>query len=148
MKKLIAYLQAGLFALLIASPVLAVTSPVTSPVSAADCERRILGIPPWYRGLTSGDDCAITGPNSFEQDGQNLTNFISKIALNIIEIVLVLTAYISGGYILYGGFRFLTGGAMPEQVAKARKTILQAVIGLAISLGAVGIVNLIFGILG
>ena len=135
-------LAAGAFIMFVASPVLAVTSPVVSTTAAA-CDGRVLGIPAWYRGLTEGADCAIVSPDA----AGGLSAFIWTIVLNVIEMALVITAYIAAFFILYGGFLFLTGGSIPGQLEKARKSILNAVIGLAIALGAIGITNLIFTII-
>lgn len=149
LKKLFRTYMTGIaFALAFAAPVFAVASP--QPVSAAtDCEPRFLGIPPWFRGLTQeiNGECSIKGPEA-GAEGEGLSKFIWTIVLNIIEIVLVLVGYIAFFFILFGGFQFMTGGNNPGQTEKARKTILNAVIGLAIALGAVGITNLIFGLLG
>ncbi len=137
-------LIAGFFMFMVASPVLATVSPTVSSVSAApSCEARVLGIPPWYRGLTNSD-CSIKAPSTGE-DG--LQKFIWTIALNVIEMLLVITAYVAVFFILYGGFQFIVGGSTPESVSKARKTILNAVIGLIIAMSAIAITNLIFSII-
>ena len=146
MKKLLKnFLFAGLFAFLIASPLAIVATPQTTYAAApVDCETRILGIPPWYRGLTTMDstgDCSITSPN--EVGG--LSPFIWKIVLNVIEIGLILAGWIALFFILYGGFLFITGGGNASQIEKARKSIFNAVIGLIISLGAIAVTNLVFG---
>ncbi|MAU33657.1 hypothetical protein CMN23_00755 [Candidatus Saccharibacteria bacterium] len=133
-------MAAFLFVFAVASPVMAAITP--TPVAAA-CEDRLLGIPPWYRGLTTGSDCRIQGPSNSDGIG----TFITKIALNVIEIVMVLIGYIAAFFILYGGFIFIANNGSSDTVDKARKTILNAVIGLAISLGAVALVNIIFGII-
>lgn len=133
-------MAAFVFVFAVASPVMAAITP--APVAAA-CEDRLLGIPPWYRGLTTGSDCRIEGPTSSDGIG----TFITKIALNVIEIVMVLIGYIAAFFILYGGFIFIANNGSSDTVDKARKTILNAVIGLAISLGAVALVNIIFGII-
>lgn len=144
-KKLQTLLMAGLFLFAFASPVLAVASPVVSAVSAKDCEPTLLGMPPWYRGLTNAD-CSIKGPDS-SADG--LSNYIWKIVLNVIQMGLVAVVYIAVFFILYGGFQFITGGSNPSMIEKGRKTILNAVIGLIIALGSVAILNLLFtGIFG
>jgi len=144
MKKLIKnFLFAGAFVFLIASPVVTVATPQTTFAAANDCEKGgFLGIPPWYRGLTNSTtnadgsvDCTIKSPN--ETGG--LDKFIWKIALNIIELALVLTTWIAVFFILYGGFLFITGGGNASQLEKARKSI--------ISMGAIAITNLIFGLL-
>ncbi len=141
MKKLLQSIILGFgFIAFVAAPIAVVATP--QPVAAA-CESRFLGIPPWFRGLTDAD-CSIQAPESGEG---GLSKFIWTIVLNIIEIALVLIGYIAVFFILFGGFQYLTGGGSATQTEKARKTILNAVIGLAIALGAVGITNLIFGLL-
>jgi len=139
-------LIAGFFLFMVASPVLATVSPAVSSVSAAskNCDARVLGIPPWYRGLTTGEDCAIKAPDS--ADG-GLQKFIWTIVLNIIEMLLVITAYVAVFFILYGGFLFIVGGSSPDSVSRARKTILNAVIGLIIAMSAITIANTIFTII-
>jgi len=151
MKTLRNILAPFLFVFLIASPILAIATPFPASTYALDCEKRFLGIPPWYKGLTEetnatgSPQCSIVAP---EAGSDGLTTFITKIVLNIIEIALWLVGYIALFFILFGGFQFLTGGSNPAQIEKARKSILNAVIGLVISFGAVAIVNLIFRILG
>jgi len=142
MKKLRNILAPFLFVFLIASPIMAVATPLPATVSAA-CDDRVLGFPPWYKGLTSGAKCEIAGPDVNDENG--LRKFITKIIVNIIEIGLVLVGYIAVFFILFGGFQFLTGGSNPAQIEKARKSILNAVIGLAIAIGAIAIVNLLIG---
>ena len=136
------FFAAAVFIFAIASPVIALATPQT--VSAANCEARVLGIPPWYRGLTNNNDkCDLKSPD----DVGGLSNFIWKIVLNGIEMAIVIVAYIAVFFILYGGFQFLTGGANPSQVEKARKTITNAIIGLVIAMAAIAITNLVFGII-
>lgn len=144
MKKIINFIFVGLFALVVAAPVVSTAVPAT--VSAApQCETSILGIPPWYRGLTN-DDCTIQGPNPNETNG--LSNYIWRIVLNVIQIALGIVAYIALFFVIYGGFLFMTGGSNPSQVEKGKKTIFNAVIGLVVSIGAVAITNFVFGIVG
>ncbi|MDB5161998.1 MAG: hypothetical protein JWM52_506 [Candidatus Saccharibacteria bacterium] len=136
------------FAVLIAAPVMTVAAPQTT-FAAPTCENRVLGMPVWFRGLTtgSGTSCEIMSPSdpSLGADaGARLSNFIWRVALNVIEIGLFLVGYIALFFVLYGGFMYLTGGSVPGQIEKARLSILHAVIGLAISMGSIGITNLIF----
>lgn len=142
MKKLLRIFFAGAFILFVASPVMAVATPVASPVGAA-CESTILGIPPWYRGLTEGDDCNIVDPNTVGGP----SNFVWRIVLNVIQMGLVIVAYIALFFIIYGGFLFITGGSNPSQVEKGRKSVLNAVVGLVVAMGSIAVTNFIFGIL-
>lgn len=144
MKYLRLLLASFIFGVMVAGPAVTVVSP--TPVNAA-CGDRVLGLPPWYRGLTKsegGNACMVMSPTEVGGIG----NFITRLALNIIEMGLVIVGYIALFFILYGGFQFITGGDTPGQVEKARHSVLNAVIGLVISLSAVAIVNIIFSIIG
>lgn len=136
-------LLAGFFILAIASPVMTVMTPQTA--YAAGCETRLLGIPPWYRGLTNNNppQCTIKTP----QQANGIERFIWRIVLNVVEMAIVIVAYISVFFIIYGGFLYMTGGALPAQLERARKTITNAVIGLVIAMAAIALNNLIFGII-
>ena len=115
----------------------------TAAGTTKTCEYRILGMPTWFRGLTDAD-CNIVSP---DKAAGGLSGFVWAIVLNVIEIGLFIAGYVALFFVIYGGFQFLTGGNNPGQIEKARKTILNAVIGLAISIGAIAIVNLIFRII-
>ena len=106
--------------------------------SAAECTSRFLGFPAWYRGLID-DSCNIKSPN--EVGG--LSKFIWHIVLNCVEIAVVATGYIAAFYLIYGGFLFMTSTGDPTDAAKARKVILNAVVGLVISLVAVTVIGFI-----
>jgi hypothetical protein len=65
------------------------------------------------------------------------------------EDALMAAGYIATFFILYGGFKYLTSQGTPTIIAEARTTILDAIIGLVISIIAIGFVNFIVtGILG
>lgn len=120
----------------VASPML--SSPV---VSAGPCVERLLTFPTWYRGLTesSGSGCSIKSP------GTDLSGFIWKIVLNIIDIALQLVAYIAVGFVIYGGFQYIISGDSSDGMGKAKTTILNALIGLVIAIFSVAIVNIAGG---
>lgn len=132
------------FIMLMAAPVATLAIPQSVAAAGPNCERTFLGMPPWYRGLVDPADpnCDIKPP---EKVG-GLSNFIWMIVLNVIEIGLFIVGYAALFFIIYGGFLFLTGGSNPSQTEKARKTLLNAVIGLVISISAIAVVKLIFGI--
>ncbi len=144
MKKIFSLILVSVYMLFVAAPLVTIAVPTNVSAGPA-CEARFLGIPPWYRGLTD-DGCVPKVPDT--SDDNAIGNFIWKIVLNGIEMALVITAYIAIFFIIYGGFQFMTGGSNPSQVEKARKTILNAVIGLVIAMGAISIVNFIFSLFG
>jgi hypothetical protein len=108
--------------------------------TVAACSDRLLSFPAWYRGLQN-PDCTIKNPNS----AGGISKFIWTIVLNVIEILLQAVGYVAVTFIIVGGFKFLTGTGKPDAVAKARTTILNAVIGLVISIFSIGIVNVVAG---
>ena len=125
-----------------------------APVSAAvsqdtQCNRGFLGFPNWYRGLTkNGTRCNLKSPADFNTSGNTdgLSVFIWHIALNIIEIGMMVVGYVTIGLMLYGGAQYLTSAGNAENAKKAKTTITNATIGLIISIVAVAVVNLILGV--
>lgn len=116
-----------------------ISSVLPNTVSAdSGCNSGFLGFPAWYRGLTDGD-CTIKNPN----DAGGLQSFAAIIVINVVEAMMVLAAYVTAGFLIYGGFMFLTSGGSPEGSAKARKTLLDASIGLVIVLSAVAIIQFV-----
>jgi TRAP-type C4-dicarboxylate transport system permease small subunit len=134
MKKIRNWIAALLFVASAGGATLTVATPQTA-FAAANCDAYLLTFPAWYNGLTDAN-CNIQGPT-------DLPNFIWKIALNLLEICLQLVGYISVGFIIKGGFKYMTSAGSPDGISKARTTILNAVIGLGISIFSVAIVNLV-----
>jgi len=102
------------------------------------------GFPAWYRGLkvqrdTGGFSSCTVYPDSL--------NDIWIIAVNIIEILSRLAAYIAIGMIIYGGIMFVISQGNPEKISTAKSTVLYAVVGLVISISAVAITSYVVGIL-
>ena len=113
---------------------------------AADCNQHFLTMPPWYRGLTEGTDCQIKLPNvSADDNGQAIRAFAIVLALNIVEIMLNIVAYVTIAFIIVGGFKYITSAGSPDGNEKGRKTITNAVIGLLISMVSIGIINAVVG---
>lgn len=131
------WLAAMLFVTTTGGAALTIATPQTS---LAACDTRILTIPAWYNGLTDGN-CNLKNPN----EAGGLSDYIWTIALNIVEMILQIIGYITVGFIIYGGFKYMTSAGSPDGMVKARKTITNAIIGLVISIFSVAIVNLIAG---
>jgi hypothetical protein len=138
MKKIKSWIFAILFVASTGGATLAIAAPQTA--SAACAPPRLLSFPAWYRGLQRAD-CSIKSPT----EAGGISTFIWSIVLNVIEIMLQAVGYISVGFIIFGGFKFITGTGTPDTVVKARTTILNAVIGLILSIASIGIVNVIAG---
>ena len=120
----------------------------TQPALAAcdDSSGRILTLKPWYHGLVAGSQgggCDLKSPSDVGGFGP----YIWRIALNLIEDLFQITGYIAAGYIIYGGFLFITSSGSPDRAARGRKTVFNAIIGLVIAVASVGVVNWVSGAL-
>jgi threonine/homoserine/homoserine lactone efflux protein len=113
----------------------------STPASAA-CTSSFLTFPAWYKGVIDESTCEIKAPN-VDKNGGGLPTFLFRIVLNIIEIALQLVAYAAAGYLIYGGFKYLTSSGSADRVTSGRKIITNALVGLIISFMSVAIVNLV-----
>lgn len=64
---------------------------------------------------------------------------------NILNTLFIIVGAVSVIFIIIGGFRYVVSAGDPENTAKAKNTILYAVIGLAVSILATGIVSFVLG---
>lgn len=110
------------------------------PTYAACGDARFLTMPAWYRNVAKQEDgsCNV----SVEAAG-GLEPFIWTVAFNIVEIMLHMVAYISIGFIIYGGFKYMISAGNESGISGAKKTIMNAVIGLLISIMSIGMVNFV-----
>ena len=136
-------LNLGVFGLLVGMlvPVFSLNTASAARFETGDaCTSRFLTFPAWYRGLQQGNGCTVKPPAS-----DKLSTFIFTIVLNIIEIGLQLVAYAAVGYIIFGGFKYLTAAGDPNRITSGRKIITNALIGLVLSFMSIAIVNLVAG---
>jgi hypothetical protein len=150
MNKLTTYIVASVLALSVAmmasAPVMAVNSNPPQATTAS-CDKRFLTLPTWHRGVVDASaDCKVKNVVETVNDPSSeitMTGLVWTIVANIIEMILHLVGYIAVAFIIMGGFRFMTAGGAPENIAKARSTITNAVIGLIISIVSIAVVNFI-----
>jgi hypothetical protein len=141
MKKIIKHLLSIALIASIGGTMLAVSAPQT--VSAADdsCNRGFLGFPSWYRGLTNDTDCSLKSP----ADVGGLQKWIITVAINVVEIGVILSAYVAAVFLIYGGFLFVTSGGSPDGASKLVKPY-SMLLSINHRLVAVAIVKLIASI--
>lgn len=97
----------------------------------------ILGFPTWYKyleGETVAGKCSVV---------MNFPDDIGAILLAVFEIILRLGAVVAVGFVIYAGFQLILAQGDSERVKGARSTIINAMIGLVITIFATAIVNLI-----
>ena len=99
-----------------------------------------LTIPAWYNGIVDGN-CEIIKPQP--GDTKYLQHTITVVILNIVTIILNVVGYASAAFIIYGGYKYMVSAGSPDGMVGARKTIMNAVIGLVISLASIAIVTTI-----
>lgn len=110
---------------------------------AAACEAQGFKMfPPWYKYLESesvGGRCTpIIDFNDRPED-------VGKILLALAELLLRLGGLVAVAFVIYGGVRYVLSQGEPDNAAKALKTIINALVGLAIAASATAAVNLIGG---
>ena len=59
----------------------------------------------------------------------------------IVDILLRIVGLVSVGFVIYGGFRYITSQGEPDATKKALATVVNALIGMAIAIFAVTIVS-------
>jgi hypothetical protein len=132
------------FAVAVTSLGTALLAPTPSFAASGDkCNAgTIVAFPHWYDGLCNSSDGTIKSP----KDAQGgIGGFLTTIAKNIITMLLYVVGYVSIVFIIWGGFKYMISGDNSSGTAAARKTILNAVIGLVLSIMSVAIVNVIGG---
>ena len=117
-----------------------------------DCSpKTFLGIPAWYqylykaqqlRGDASG--CSVVHLGSTGSLGTD----IGLVALGILDIVLRLAGFAAIIYIIYGGIQYITSQGEADKTKHALQTIVNAFVGLVISIIAASVVAFIGNRLG
>jgi len=116
-----------------------------TPVSATCPTRGFLTFRPWYYGLNCDGQNNVQAPAQTEEAWQN---YIFTIAFNILFNLIQVVAYVTLVFVIMGGYHYVMSRGDPSGVAKGKKTILNAVIGLVISVLASAIVNTVQSIVG
>ncbi|HSW66015.1 MAG TPA: pilin [Bacillota bacterium] len=106
-------------------------------------------IPSWYEyynkaGYVSQDKYGgcIIDPQFIKNGTLNLTS-VSLLGLGILDILLRLGALLAVGYIIYAGFQYITTQGEPEKAKHALGTIINALIGLGITIVAAASVRFV-----
>ena len=68
---------------------------------------------------------------------------VQSFITNIIQIMVTLAGLVSVAFFVWGGFRYMTSSGNPEALDGAKKTVLYSGVGLAITLGAYVLMNII-----
>lgn len=90
-------------------------------------------------------------PPNINPDGSvnsdfNLADFFSNTVQTIVNLVFFLAAAAAIIYLIWAGIKYITAGGDTKKAGEARTAILNAVIGLAVVIGAYTLINIAFGI--
>jgi hypothetical protein len=116
--------------------------------------KSFLGIPPWYQYLYP--KYISVNPTSkvcefnlqLVQGGTLNLSALTLVGLGILDILLRIGALVAVGYIVYAGFRYLTAQGEPDKAKQALGTIINALVGLGITIVAAAVVRFIGKALG
>lgn len=104
-------------------------------VAAADgeatCTSHFLGLRAWYDGLTEAN-CNVKSPSGDEET----KIFVWTVVLNITSMILGIAGYLAIGLVIWGGFQYMLAQGDPGKLAKGKKTVTNAVIGLVVTMSA------------
>ncbi len=70
-------------------------------------------------------------------------NELEKLITNLAEIALALISTIAVIFLILGGFQYITSAGNPDNVGKAKNTILYAIIGLILAIMSYSIISFI-----
>jgi hypothetical protein len=126
-------------ALLVPAYPVSAASPGSGCTGDADAIEKFLSFPVWYRGLP----CDSSG--DIDIKGGDPSAIVFTIALNIIDIALRLIGIMAVGFVIWGGFQYITSRGEPERAKSGLVTVRSALIGMVISMIAAFVVSFVVG---
>jgi TRAP-type C4-dicarboxylate transport system permease small subunit len=116
----------------------ALTSSVQYFALTCSNKTSLFGIPSWYSYL----DLQVNSvTNTCDIVNFSVPGSFINVGLAILDMALHLAALVAVGFVIYGGFMLVTSRGEPDKAAQARQAIINALVGLVITLIAVGVVG-------
>ena len=112
--------------------------------AAACAKPSFFGIPPWYQYfpvVERGGICEVQ--ISFTKNGAVDFSSILLVGLGLMDILLRAAALVAAGFIIYAGLQYVTAQGEPDKAKRALGTIINALVGLGITIGAAAIVSFV-----
>ena len=132
-------------------------TPSATSTGGSQCSGGTTIFPHWYDGLCENGTIkspnevgnGTTAPGGSEQSTTGtrgrLGTYVTIIAMNIVRMLLYVVGYVSLGFIIWGGIKYIISQGDSGGITSAKKTILNAVIGLVLSIFSVAIVTFVAG---
>ena len=107
---------------------------------ACKTEPNFFGLVPWYHYLNVDAKCNVV---NFSVLGNGSNSDVPLILLAVVDDLLRVAGIVAVGFVIYGAIQYVVSQGEPDKTTKARMTIMNSLIGLAIALVAVGAVSYI-----
>ena len=118
---------------------------LTSANGLCKTEPNFFGLVPWYHYLAVDAQCKV---GNFTVVNGTASSDIPLVMLALIDDALRIAGIVAVTFVIYGAIQYVISQGEPDKTAKAQSTIMNALIGLAIVLVAVGAVSYIGSRLG
>jgi len=119
------------------------------------CEHQFFGLVPWYHYLPQADFGNVKGsPNLCNINGNlsllpsNGSGDLPLILLAVIDDLLRIAGIVAIAFVIYGAIQYIASQGSPDATSKAQSTIINALIGLAITIVAITFVSFLGRSLG
>ena len=115
--------------------------------AACSVSHSFFGLEPWYKYLKTVTQTDANGnqycniPNFNLLPGPSGPSDIPLVLIAIIDDLLRIAGLIAVVFVLYGAIQFVASEGNSESASKARSTIINALIGLAISIVAIAAIG-------
>jgi hypothetical protein len=113
---------------------------------ASSCAGSFFGLEPWYQYLKLGPGCSLNNFVFLPSDGQ--ASDVPLVLAAVVDDLLRIAGIVAVGFVIYGAVQFVTSQGDPESAAKARATVINALVGLAVAIIAVSLVGFLGNRLG
>lgn len=108
----------------------------------AHCAKNFLGLVPWYQYLDfNNNTCDIK--NFYIFPGGGHSSSIPLILAAVVDDLLRIAGIIAVVFVIYGAIKYIASQGSPDAASNAQGTIINALVGLAISITGVALVNFI-----
>ncbi|MGH7142140.1 MAG: hypothetical protein ACREF5_01555 [Candidatus Saccharimonadales bacterium] len=109
--------------------------------SGSCADNTFLGLEPWYHYLqvkanAATGACEVT---SFHLLGSNSSLLL--ILLAVVDDLFRIAGLLAVFFVIYAGIRYITSQGSPDETSKALSTLINALVGLAIAVVAIGLVS-------
>jgi len=118
--------------------------------ATGDCTKHtFFGLVPWYQYLNLqpvevrdshqvliSTACRVQDFNNSSEFVLGVHSPVLLIGLAVLEDLIRIAALVAVGYIIYGGFQYITSQGAPDATKRAQQTIINALVGVAIAIVA------------